>query len=49
MISDDFEKEMKILLDMEVRLRLLDLEGVDLPESAPTVPPPPPDFNFASC
>ena len=49
MISEDFDKEMKVLLDMEVKLRLLDLEGVQLPDSAPLVPPPPADFNFSSC
>ncbi len=27
--------------------RLLDLEGVDLPASAPEVPPPPPHFRFS--
>ena len=27
--------------------RLLDLEGVDLPTSAPEVPPPPPHFRFS--
>ena len=37
MCSDDYKNEMLVLLDMEVKLRLLDLEGVDLPETAPTV------------
>jgi len=32
--DEDYDKEMKVLLDMEVKLRLLDLEGVELPESA---------------
>jgi len=49
MSSKDFDNEKKTLLDMEVKLRLLDLEGVDLPATAPMVPPPPPDFNFSSC
>ena len=49
MSSSDYQKEKDILTNMEIKLRLLDLEGVDLPESAPIVPPPPPDFNFASC
>jgi len=49
MTSEDYDKEMKVLLDMEVKLRLLDLEGVELPETAPVVPPPPTDFNFSSC
>lgn len=48
MASEDFQKEMKVLLDMEVKLRLLDLEGVELPKAAPVIPPPPADFNFSS-
>jgi len=49
MTSDDYRKEKDILTNMEIKLRLLDLEGVELPESAPPIPPPPQDFNFASC
>jgi len=49
MTSPDYLKEKDILTNMEIKLRLLDLEGVDLPKTAPAIPPPPPDFNFASC
>jgi len=49
MDSPDFVKEKNILLDMEIKLRLLDLEGIELQETAPEIPPPPPDFNFSSC
>ena len=49
MKSDDYNKEKSILTNMEIKLRLLDLEGVDLPEEAPPIPPLPSDFNFASC
>ena len=49
MTSDDYNKEKSILTNMEIKLRLLDLEGVDLPEEAPPIPPLPSDFNFASC
>jgi len=48
MSSSDYNKEKNILTNMEIKLRLLDLEGVDLPEDAPPIPPPPSDFNFAS-
>ena len=37
MSSTDYGDELKVLLDMEVKLRLLDLEGVDLPATAPMV------------
>lgn len=49
MDSSDYIKEKNILLEMEIKLRLLDLEGVDLPDSPPKIPPPPTDFNFSSC
>jgi len=48
MNSSDYQKEKDILTQMEIKLRLLDLEGIDLPTEAPPIPPPPKDFNFAS-
>jgi len=48
MSSGDYLKEKEILLNMEVKLRLLDLEGVDLPSSPPPIPPPPAHLNFSS-
>ena len=47
MTSNDYYKEKEILLSMEVKLRLLDLEGIPIPTSAPVIPPPPPHFNFS--
>ncbi|EFA86617.1 engulfment and cell motility ELM family protein [Heterostelium album PN500] len=41
-------EEYKILVNLSMKLKLLDLEGVELPKSAPKVPPPPPDFAFLS-
>jgi len=49
MSSSAYRTEKQILENMEIRLRLLDLEGVELPETAPEIPPPPKDFNFATC
>lgn len=40
--------DMGILLDMEVRLRLLETEGIHIPETPPPVPPPPSNLNFSS-
>jgi len=48
MISADFVREREILLGMAVKLRLLELEGLTLPQTAPEVPPPPPNLNFSS-
>ena len=47
MDSDDYRNEMEILLSIEVKLRLLDLEGVELPATPPAIPPPPPNLNFS--
>ncbi|GAM25160.1 hypothetical protein SAMD00019534_083350 [Acytostelium subglobosum LB1] len=39
-------EEYKTLVNLSLKLKLLDLEGVELPKTAPKVPPPPADFNF---
>lgn len=46
--SIDARGDMGILLDMEVRLRLLETEGIPIPETPPPIPPPPSNFDFAS-
>ena len=46
MQSAEFEKDRKMLLDMEIRIRLLDVEGIDIPEEPPEIPPLPTNFDF---
>ncbi|KAG9352540.1 hypothetical protein JZ751_020954 [Albula glossodonta] len=46
MTSECMRSELEILLSMEIKLRLLDLENVPIPESAPPIPKPPSNFNF---
>ncbi|XP_061826210.1 engulfment and cell motility protein 3 isoform X1 [Nerophis lumbriciformis] len=46
MSSQSMRSELDILLSMEIKLRLLDLENVPIPESAPVVPKPPSNYNF---
>uniref|UniRef100_A0A3B4ZEX6 Engulfment and cell motility 3 n=1 Tax=Stegastes partitus TaxID=144197 RepID=A0A3B4ZEX6_9TELE len=46
MSSETMRSELEILLSMEIKLRLLDLENVPIPESAPVVPKPPSNYNF---
>uniref|UniRef100_A0A8D3AKU8 Engulfment and cell motility 3 n=1 Tax=Scophthalmus maximus TaxID=52904 RepID=A0A8D3AKU8_SCOMX len=46
MSSESMRSELEILLSMEIKLRLLDLENVPIPDSAPTVPKPPSNYNF---
>ena len=46
MSSESMRSELEILLSMEIKLRLLDLENVPIPDRAPIVPKPPSNFNF---
>ncbi|MFT7810501.1 engulfment and cell motility protein 3 [Arapaima gigas] len=46
MTSECMRSELEILLSMEIKLRLLDLENVPIPDAAPPVPKPPSSFNF---
>lgn len=46
MSSESMHSELEILLSMEIKLRLLDLENVPIPDGAPLIPKPPSNFNF---
>lgn len=46
MTSKETEKDLDTLLSMEIKLRLLDAEGVTIPQDPPIVPPDPPHFHF---
>lgn len=48
MTSATKEAEFKMLLDLEVRLQLLDTEGISIPRKPPPVPKDPPNYNFCS-
>lgn len=39
-------RDLEMLLNMEIKLRLLDAEGVTIPQQEPPIPPPPPNYNF---
>ncbi|KAB7502601.1 Engulfment and cell motility protein 1 [Armadillidium nasatum] len=47
MTSEAAKQDMDILVNMELKLRLLDTEGVHIPQSPPPIPPPPPNYNFS--
>ncbi|KAI4825380.1 hypothetical protein KUCAC02_021063 [Chaenocephalus aceratus] len=46
MSSESTRSELEILLSMEIKLRLLDLENVPIPDCAPVIPKPPSNYNF---
>ncbi len=46
MTSSRMSSDLETLMGPEIRLRLLDIEGVALPEKAPPIPPPPPSYDF---
>lgn len=48
MSSGSALRDLKELVDLEVKIRLLDAEGIEFPNEAPPLPPPPSNFHFAT-
>lgn len=46
MTSKTMVKDLKCLIDMEVRLQLMELDGVTIPHSPPPIPDDPPNYDF---
>ena len=46
MSSHTTKEDFKLLLDMEIRIQMLDLEGITFPYSPPPIPDHPPDYDF---
>lgn len=46
MASKEKEKDLEILLSMEIRLRLLDADNIDIPQDPPPIPDLPPNYDF---
>lgn len=47
MNSKEAAADLEFLLSMNTKLRLLDVEGMDLPEEPPLIPPEPANYDFA--
>lgn len=47
MTSKEAENDLETLLSMELKLRLLDAEGINIPQDPPVIPPDPPNYDFA--
>lgn len=46
MTSTEADKDLEMLLSMEIKIRLLDVEGIDIPEEPPEIPSLPNNFDF---
>lgn len=46
MISKQMEEDFETLLSVEIKLRLLDTEGVDISKEPPPIPEEPDDYEF---
>lgn len=46
MTSKETQQDLEMLLHVEMKLRLLDTEGVQIPEKPPPVPVDPPNYDF---
>ncbi|XP_054276503.1 engulfment and cell motility protein 1-like [Macrosteles quadrilineatus] len=48
MKSIGMKRDLNCLIDMELRLRLLNLDGIDIPDEAPPIPLDPPSYDFCN-
>jgi len=48
MTSTKAKSDLELLLSMEMKLRLLDIENIPIPDKPPVIPPLPKNYNFAS-
>lgn len=46
MVSKTCENDLETLLSMDIKLRLLDAEGIDIPQDPPPIPPEPDNYDF---
>ncbi|XP_077285438.1 engulfment and cell motility Ced-12 [Arctopsyche grandis] len=46
MVSKMCENDLETLLSMDIKLRLLDAEGIDIPQDPPPIPPEPDNYDF---
>ena len=47
MTSATTQSDLDMLLGMEIKLRLLDTEGIPIPDMPPPIPSEPKNYNFA--
>lgn len=46
MTSKSFANDLQTLLSMDIKVRLLDAEGIDIPQDPPQIPEEPEDYDF---
>ncbi|KAK3086881.1 hypothetical protein FSP39_024837 [Pinctada imbricata] len=47
MTSNQMNQDLEMLLSMEIKIRLLDTEGITIPKEPPPIPPEPDNYDFA--
>lgn len=47
MMSNQVKQDMEMLLSMEIKIRLLETEGLHIPKEPPSHPPPPANYEFS--
>ena len=47
MTSQLAQQELEMLLSMEIKIRLLDTEGIPIPKTPPPIPEEPPNYDFS--
>ena len=40
-------RDLELLLNMEIKIRMLDADGITIPTKPPEIPPQPENYNFA--
>ena len=46
MSSKEVDADLELLLAMEIKLKLLETEGYEIPDVPPEIPPPCPNYDF---
>lgn len=46
MTSQTAQADLNMLLDMEIKIQMLDAEGISIPDTPPPIPDDPPDYDF---
>jgi len=46
MTSKQMEEDFELLMNMEIKMHMLDAEGINIPKNPPIIPPEPSNYDF---